>query len=124
MYHGVKNVHTLAKESGNTIIFLHKVVPGGTDKSYGVHVASLAGVPDAVVKRAKQLLIRLEKENIVGLGDASDGPTETLQTSLEALTIDDPIVEQIKHMELERTTPIDALNELKEMQDKIKQREK
>ncbi len=124
MYHGVKNVHTLAKESGDTIIFLHKVVPGGTDKSYGVHVASLAGVPDAVVKRAKQLLIRLEKENIVGLGDASDGPTETLQTSLEALTIDDPIVEQIKHMELERTTPIDALNELKEMQDKIKQREK
>ncbi|MHA1587834.1 MAG: DNA mismatch repair protein MutS [Candidatus Thorarchaeota archaeon] len=124
LYHGVKNVHTLAKESGDTIIFLHKVVPGGTDKSYGVHVASLAGVPDAVVKRAKQLLIRLEKENIVGLGDASDGPTETLQTSLEALTIDDPIVEQIKHMELERTTPIDALNELKEMQDKIKQREK
>jgi DNA mismatch repair ATPase MutS len=81
-------------------------------------------VPDAVVKRAKQLLIRLEKENIVGLGDASDEPSETMQTSLEALTIDDPIVEQIKHMELERTTPLDALNELKEMQDKIKQREK
>ena len=124
MYHGVKNVHTLAKESGDTIVFLHKVVPGGTDKSYGVHVASLAGVPDAVVKRAKQLLIRLEKENIVDLGDVSDEPIETLQTSLEALTIDDPIVEQIKHMELERITPLDALNELKEMQDKIKQREK
>ncbi|MCK4484518.1 MAG: DNA mismatch repair protein MutS, partial [Candidatus Thorarchaeota archaeon] len=124
MYHGVKNVHTLAKESGDTIVFLHKVVPGGTDKSYGVHVASLAGVPDAVVKRAKQLLIRLEKENIVDLGDVSDEPVETLQTSLEALTIDDPIVDQIKHMELERITPLDALNELKEMQDKIKQREK
>ena len=124
MYHGVKNVHTLAKESGDTIIFLHKVVPGGTDKSYGVHVAALAGVPDAVVKRAKQLLIRLEKENIVDIGDVSDEPSETLQTSLEALTIDDPIVEQIRHMELERTTPLDALNELKEMQDKIKQREK
>ena len=122
MYHGVKNVHTLAKESGDTIIFLHKVVPGGTDKSYGVHVASLAGVPDAVVKRAKQLLIRLEKENIVDIGDASDEPSETLQTSLEALTIDDPIVEQIKHMELERTTPLDALNQLKEMQDEIQKR--
>jgi DNA mismatch repair protein MutS len=124
MYHGVKNVHTLAKESGDTIVFLHKVVPGGTDKSYGVHVASLAGVPDAVVKRAKQLLIRLEKENIVDLGDVSDEPVETLQTSLEALTIDDPIVEQINNMELDRITPLDALNELKEMQDKIKQREK
>ncbi len=122
MYHGVKNVHTLAKESGDTIVFLHKVVPGGTDKSYGVHVASLAGVPDAVVKRAKQLLIRLEKENIVDLGDVSDEPIETLQTSLEALTIDDPIVEQIKHMELERTTPLDALNQLKEMQDEIQKR--
>jgi len=122
MYHGVKNVHTLAKESGDTIVFLHKVVPGGTDKSYGVHVASLAGVPDAVVKRAKQLLIRLEKENIVDLGEVSDEPIETLQTSLEALTIDDPIVEQIKHMELERTTPLDALNQLKEMQDEIQKR--
>ena len=47
---------------------------------------------------------------------------ETLQTSLEALTIDDPIIEQIKHMELERTTPLDALNQLKEMQDKIQKR--
>ncbi len=122
MYHGVKNVHTLAKESGDTIIFLHKVVPGGTDKSYGVHVASLAGVPDAVVKRAKQLLIRLEKENIVDLGDVSEEPVETLQTSLEALTIDDPIVEQIRRMELERTTPLDALNQLKEMQDEIQKR--
>ena len=89
-----------------------------------MHVAALAGVPDAVVKRAKQLLIRLEKENIVDLGDVSDEPVETLQTSLEALTIDDPIVDQIIHMELERITPLDALNELKEMQDKIKQREK
>ncbi|MHA1577695.1 MAG: DNA mismatch repair protein MutS, partial [Candidatus Thorarchaeota archaeon] len=53
-YHGVKNVHTLAKESGDTIVFLHKVVDGGTDKSYGIHVAALAGVPDEVVKRANQ----------------------------------------------------------------------
>jgi hypothetical protein len=47
---------------------------------------------------------------------------QTLQTSLEALTIDDPIIEQIKHMELERTTPLDALNQLKEMQDEIQKR--
>jgi len=67
-------------------------------------------------------LIRLEKENIVDLGDVSDEPIEPLQTSLEALTIDDPIIEQIKHMELERTTPLDALNQLKEMQDEIQKR--
>ncbi|MFW9786591.1 MAG: DNA mismatch repair protein MutS [Candidatus Thorarchaeota archaeon] len=122
LYHGVKNVHTLAKESGDTIVFLHKVVDGGTDRSYGVHVAALAGVPDEVVRRAKELLVRLEKENIsaVDLTDADFENTE--QASLEALVIDDPIVEKIEHMDLDRTTPMDALNELKEIQDEIKRR--
>ncbi len=121
-YHGVKNVHTLAKESGDAIIFLHKVVDGGTDRSYGVQVAALAGVPDEVVKRAKSLLLRLEKENItaVDLTDADFEDTE--QSSLEALVIDDPMIERIEHMDLDRTTPMDALNELKEIQDEIKRR--
>ncbi|MFX1578738.1 MAG: DNA mismatch repair protein MutS [Promethearchaeota archaeon] len=121
-YHGVKNVHTLAKESGNTIVFLHKVVDGGTDRSYGVHVAALAGIPDEVVKRAKSLLVRLEKENItaVDLTDADFEDTE--QSSLEALVIDDPVIEKIENMDLDRTTPMDALNELKEIQDEIKRR--
>ena len=121
-YHGVKNVHTLAKESGDTIVFLHKVVDGGTDRSYGVQVAALAGVPDEVVKRAKSLLVRLEKENItaVDLTDADFEDTE--QSSLEALVIDDPMIERIEHMDLDRTTPMDALNELKEIQDEIKRR--
>lgn len=121
-YHGVKNVHTLAKEAGNTIVFLHKVVDGGTDRSYGVHVAALAGVPDEVVKRAKALLVRLEKENITAV-DLSDADFEdTEQASLEALVIDDPLIERIEHMDLDRTTPMDALTELKEIQDDIKRR--
>ncbi len=121
-YHGVRNVHTLAKETGDTILFLHKIVDGGTDRSYGVHVAALAGVPDQVVKRAKELLVKLEKENIsaVDLSDADFEDTE--QASLEALVIDDPVVERIKHMDLDRTTPLDALTELKEIQDEIKRR--
>ena len=122
IYHGVKNVHTLARETGDTIIFLHKVVDGGTDRSYGVHVAALAGVPEQVVNRAKEMLTKLENQNSVTI-DGSDGTTtEKLQTSLEALTIDDPIVEQIKHMDLERTTPMDALLRLKELQDEAKKR--
>jgi DNA mismatch repair protein MutS len=121
-YHGVKNVHTLAKETGDTIIFLHKIADGGTDRSYGVHVAALAGVPDQVVKRAKELLVRLEKENITAV-DLSDADFEdTEQASLEALVINDPIVEKIEHMDLDRTTPMDALNELKNLQDEIKRR--
>ncbi|MFW9963908.1 MAG: DNA mismatch repair protein MutS [Candidatus Sifarchaeia archaeon] len=123
-YHGVKNVHTLAKESGESIVFLHKIVDGGTDRSYGVHVAALAGVPEPVVKRAKELLVRLEKENITGVDISEAGFDDTQQASLEALVIDDPIVERIKHIDLNRTTPIDALNELKEIQDEIKRRDR
>lgn len=121
---GVKNVHTLARETGDTIVFLHKVVEGGTDRSYGVHVASLAGVPDEVVKRARQILLKLEKENMVVIDESSSDERDTIQTSLEALTVDDPIVELIKHFDLERLTPFEALNRLKEMQDEIKRREK
>ncbi len=122
-YHGVKNVHTLAKESGDTIVFLHKVVDGGTDRSYGVQVAALAGVPDQVVKRAKELLVRLEKENITAVDMSEPEFEDTQQASLEALVIDDPLVERIKHMDLDRTTPMDALTELREIQDKIKRRD-
>ncbi len=122
LYHGVKNVHTLARETGNSIVFLHRVVDGGTDKSYGIHVAALAGVPESVIQRAKEILQRLEQENIVGLSDAAEVPERTAQTTLESLVIDDPIVERIRHMDLDRTTPIDALLALKEMQDEIKKR--
>ncbi|TXT55660.1 MAG: DNA mismatch repair protein MutS [Candidatus Thorarchaeota archaeon] len=121
-YHGVKNVHTLARETGNTIVFLHKVVEGGTDRSYGVHVASLAGVPNSVVRRAQQLLIKLEKESTLELGKGMEDAEEAIQTSLEALTIDDPIVERIKHLDLDRMTPVDALLKLKEMQEEAKKR--
>jgi DNA mismatch repair protein MutS len=123
-YHGVKNVHTLAKESGDTIVFLHKVVDGGTDKSYGVHVAALAGVPETVVRRAKQLLIRLEKDHVVDIGESKDEIEKPVQTSLEALTVDDPLIEKLSLMDLERLTPIEALLKLKEFQDEIRKREK
>jgi DNA mismatch repair protein MutS len=121
-YHGVKNVHTLAKESGESIIFLHKVVEGGTDKSYGIHVAALAGVPDEVVKRANQILQKIEKENSVKVGDSTPDFEATEQTSLETLVVEDPLVERIKHMDLDRTTPVDALVKLKEMQEEAKKR--
>ncbi len=121
-HHGVKNVHTLARESGDTIVFLHKVVDGGTDKSYGVQVAALAGVPEEVVRRAKMILSRLEREDQVTIGEGRRDSYEPVQTSLESLTVDDPILEILKHMDLERTTPVDALVKLKEIQDEIKKR--
>jgi DNA mismatch repair protein MutS len=121
-YHGVKNVHTLAKESGETIVFLHKVVEGGTDKSYGIHVAALAGVPDEVVKRANQILQKIEKENSVKVGDSKIDFESTQQASLEALVVEDPLVEKLRLLDLDRTTPVDALVRLKEMQEEAKKR--
>ena len=121
-YHGVKNVHTLAKESGDTIVFLHKVVDGGTDKSYGIHVAALAGVPDEVVKRANQILLKIEKENRVTVGDATPDFKSTEQSSLESMVDEDPLVDLVRHMDLDRTTPVDALVKLKELQEEAKKR--
>lgn len=121
-FHGVKNVHTLAKESGNTIIFLHKVVDGGTDKSYGVHVAALAGVPEVVVKRANQILQKIERENTVTVANTTIDYESTEQTSLEALVVEDPLFEELRMLDLDRTTPVDALMKLKEMQDEVKKR--
>ncbi|TFH04466.1 MAG: DNA mismatch repair protein MutS, partial [Candidatus Thorarchaeota archaeon] len=123
-FHGVKNVHTLAKESGNTIVFLHKVVEGGTDKSYGIHVAALAGVPDEVVKRANQILQKIEKENRVTVGESVLYFEATEQASLESLVMEDPLIERIEYMDLDRTTPMDALTELKDLQDEVKRRRK
>jgi DNA mismatch repair protein MutS len=123
-YHGVKNVHTLAREGGDSIVFLHKVVEGGTDKSYGVHVAALAGVPEEVVNRARQLLSLLEKQNKVEIGEGDGETVEEVQTSLEPLTVEDPIIEQIRHLDLERITPIDALLRLKEIKDEIRRRDR
>ncbi|MBE0527027.1 MAG: DNA mismatch repair protein MutS, partial [Candidatus Thorarchaeota archaeon] len=123
-YHGVKNVHTLAKESGDTIVFLHKVVEGGTDKSYGIHVAALAGVPDEVVKRANQILQKIEKENRVTVGESVPDFETTEQASLEFLVMDDPLIDRIEHMDLDRTTPMDALTELRDLQEEVKRRRK
>jgi len=121
-FHGVKNVHTLAKESGDTIIFIHRVVDGGTDKSYGVHVAALAGVPESVVKRASQILQKIEKENRLTVRDTIPDFKSTEQTSLESLVIEDPLVDRIRHIDLDRTTPIDALMQLREIQEEAKKR--
>ena len=120
-YHGVQNVHTLAKESGDTIVFLHKVVEGGTDKSYGVQVAGLAGVPEEVVKRARQILSRIEKDNSLALPSPRKGG-EAVQTTLEALVVEDPLLERLRHLDLERTTPLEALLKLKEIQDELRRR--
>lgn len=117
---GIVNLHMQAKETKEGIILIRKVVPGGTDKSYGIQVAKLAGIPDEVIRRSKQILMQLEKEKIEVSNDILTVP---LQTTLEGLVEPDPVLEKIKEIDINRMTPIDALLLLKELKDMLEERE-
>ncbi|MBE0523559.1 MAG: DNA mismatch repair protein MutS [Methanosarcinales archaeon] len=116
----VKNYHIAVKEEGHDLVFLRKIVPGATDKSYGIHVARLAGVPLKVTQRAKEVLEEVESESIGQKGKRGArytqmmllGPENSLSSPPE------PIIESLKEMELEKMTPFEALNTLYELKKK------
>ncbi len=121
---GVKNYCIAVKEKGDDIVFLRKIIRGGADKSYGIQVAKLAGVPDAVISRAKELVEELSEADIslkpkalpVELG------MEEEQISLFDTVKDDDIISEIRDMDLGNMTPLDALNTIYRLQNKIKNR--
>jgi len=116
---GVKNFRVAVKEQGDHIVWLRKIMPGGTDKSYGIQVAKLAGVPDPVLKRAREVLQTLES---MGKGD---GPaahlaarTQRLQTTLfEAER--HPVLDELEGLDLGTLSPIEALTKLYDLQRKL-----
>lgn len=112
-----KNYHITAKKRGDDLIFLRKIVSGGADDSYGIEVAALAGVPDSVIKRAKEVLRSMEK------GDANLKPAKTVAEPKEQLSMEffsgSEIVEALKSTDLNTLTPIEALNLLYELKKKI-----
>jgi DNA mismatch repair protein MutS len=97
-------------EEGDDVIFLRKVVPGGADRSYGVHVARLAGMPRAVVRRAQELLRSLEPS---AARSNSGGPNEPQLTFLNP---DDGLLQEIAAMDVESMTPVEALTQLYTLQ--------
>jgi DNA mismatch repair protein MutS len=113
---GVKNYSITAREYGDDVIFLRKIVRGSADKSFGIQVASLAGVPKPVLTRAKAILKDLEKADITR--QASD-PLAT-QTTLFASTNMEKIVEELKQVDINTLTPIEAINILCELREKAK----
>ena len=134
---GVNNYCIAVKEQGDDIVFLRKIVKGGADKSYGVQVAKLAGVPDSVIVRAKELLVELSDADITArakeIAEAGAGapkhasiprPDEVdlQQMSLFDTVKDDDIVRELGELELGNMTPIDALNTLYRLQTKFKNR--
>ncbi len=129
----VHNYNVAVAEEGDRVIFLHKIVPGGADRSYGIHVARLAGLPRAVIHRAEELLQDLEGATRAPGTPARTGvelPTqrrpagsqpEVWQLSLFAPP--HPIVEQIKQLDINSMTPLEALNKLYELQRRLARQE-
>ncbi len=113
-FSGVKNLHVATKEESGDVTFLRKVREGFTDKSYGVHVAELAGVPHPVVKRAHEVLKQIEEDNTIHM-KKHDGPKFT-QVVFDVTGDTDegshPLVEEIKELDLNNLTPLEAMNEL------------
>ena len=128
----IKNFRIAVKESGDNVIFLRKVVPGGTDRSYGIHVARLAGLPHPVLERAKQVLWTLEQSNNIGtsaeaLAKAGRSLPITPQTAppLFQLTLfeqkENPLLAELASLDLDSLTPREALNKLAELQSRLRQ---
>jgi DNA mismatch repair protein MutS len=137
MIPSVNNYCIAVKEQGDDIVFLRKIVKGGADKSYGIQVAKLAGVPDSVIMRAKEIVaelsnndISMKAKEIAKFGVSKEsfkipekiGKDEYVQMSLFDAINNDDIIDDIKNMDLTVMTPIDALNALYKIQDQIKNR--
>lgn len=135
---GVNNYCIAVKENGDDIVFLRKIIKGGADKSYGIQVAKLAGVPDTVIERAKELVADLsdadislkardiaqyskKQEKLVDSYKKVDD-LEVKQMSLFDTVNNDDIIEDIKALDISNMTPIDALNTLYKLQGRVKNR--
>ena len=117
---GVKNYSIAVKEKGEDVIFLRKIVRGGTDESYGIHVAKLAGVPAGVVSRANEILMQLEKNDIVNSKkEKEDKKKNSGQLDMYNYKLAE-LAHEIDKINLNELTPIDALNILVKIKDKIK----
>ena len=118
---GVKNYCIAVKEQGDDIVFLRKIVRGGADKSYGIQVAKLAGVPDSVIARAKEIA---EISSNITQHKAVPKPDEVdmQQLSFFDTVKDDDIIRELDSLELSTMTPLDAMNTLYRLQTKLKNR--
>jgi len=121
----IKNFHVTVKEINNKVLFLRKLVQGGTEHSFGIHVARMAGMPPQVLKRADEILSKLEKSERENLNKSLTVSTKKeSHTQLSFVTLDDPILLQIKedilNTDINTLTPVEALMKLNEIKKLIK----
>jgi len=111
---GVRNYNVAVSEEGGEVVFLHAIVPGGADKSYGIHVAELAGMPRPVIHRAQEILSNFEMDSNT-MRDARDVPARQLNLFSQK----NPILEELKKIDLNSLPPLEALNRLYEWQQRF-----
>lgn len=133
----VKNYHIAVKEEGENLVFLRKIVPGATDKSYGIQVARLAGVPRHVINRANEILKGIEKDAVIGKEEESKARKKVKYTQLAFFDpdqshkenedrdkdrdhpADHPALKELEELNVNELTPLDALNKLNKLQKKL-----
>lgn len=117
---GVKNYSVAVKEKGEDVIFLRKIVKGGTDESYGVHVAKLAGVPQIVTKRANEILKSIERRNVLNNKKLEKEDKNVAEGQLNMYNFKlAEIAHELDKIDLNELTPIDALNTLVKIKERM-----
>ena len=114
----VQNFNLDVAEEGRDVVFLHKVVPGGADRSYGIHVARIAGIPAPVIHRAETVLSQLES------GEFRPGTEEPETFQPVLIAQEDPIIEELKQLDINSLTPLDAMTKLYEWQKALHRKKK
>lgn len=121
MYTGVKNYNIVCKKRGDEIIFLRKIMRGGADESYGIEVAKLAGVPNEIIRRAKEILQEIESANGGSRKISTHaGQAEETPVQVSFAPISNPVVERLGSVDVNALTPIAALNLLYELKELAK----
>jgi DNA mismatch repair protein MutS len=116
---GLRNFNVQVREWRDEIVFLHKIAPGSTDKSYGIHVARLAGVPPEVLARARQVLAELEAHHLEARNQRGPRRVRPVQPSLFG-SLDDPVVRALRELDLEALAPEDVLAEVRRWQKELR----
>ena len=117
----VKNFNIAVSEEGGEVVFLYKIVPGGVDKSYGIHVAQLAGLPKSVVHRAREVLEELEEGSNRTRGVAKGRRKQEPPPQLTLFGKKPPLLEELENLEIDSLTPLEALTKLYELQKKARE---
>lgn len=120
LHPGVKNYSVAVKERGNDVIFLRRIVPGGADKSYGIHVAQLAGLPKKVIERAQEILNELEQHQAIN--EKNEATRQTAAGHSEPLSLfTSSLTEELVTLDVMTITPLEAINILYRLQNQAKQ---